>query len=674
MVFLTPILLVGLLAGLVPIAIHLIRREKPPKLFFSTIRFLKKTSKKLVLFQRLQQILLLILRSVIICLLVFAFARPLFNQSVRGLLDADPQSAVILLDLSMSMQYGDTFERAKNEALDILSYMTSGDEVGLIGFSDRAELVRELDTDIDRIRSVITEIEQAGFGATRYMPNLRLADQLLETSRYENRAVYLISDFQESGIQGIDEGWKLSPGVAFTGIDVGEEESSNLVLTDVRSPEQLLDAAAQQQILARVRTTGTLYLEQGEVSLRIDGQMVDRVPIDLGERSEEVISFTAEFDLEGTHDGEVRVSGDEFSVDNSYFFTVDVLPKIRVLLVNGEASENWFDDEGHWFGLAVSSTEESPFQLNTIEPVALSAAVLRQNDVVVLLNVGDLSNNQAEAINEYVENGGALLVAPGDRVNQELYNRQFSNISPAVLQNLALLGREDYLVIADFDRRHPIMRPLDVDWSARFQGHWSLQPHDEADVLMRFDNAEPALIERQIGEGTVMLFASALDLEWNNLALQGLFLPFVHQTLRHLVQPESKQRAYQVGDNFSLVPSGEAISVSATDTNGQDINFSNDEFMITATTPGLITVEVDGNIERYAVNILPEESNFIRITVSTLYDSIINPDTNPIQSREVQTAQLIEELERPQRIWWWILSLVMLLVIAEAVIANRTYR
>ncbi|MED5386379.1 MAG: BatA and WFA domain-containing protein, partial [Pseudomonadota bacterium] len=323
MVFLNTIFLVGLLAGLVPIAIHLIRREKPPKLLFSTIRFLKKTSKKLVLFQHLQQILLLILRSAIICLLVFAFARPFFNQSVTRLLDVDPQSAVILLDLSMSMQYGDTFERAKNEALDILGDMTSGDEVGLIGFSDRSELVRELDTDIDSVRSAITEIEQAGFGATRYMPNLRLADQLLEGSRYENRAVYLISDFQEAGIQDINEGWKLSPGVAFTGIDVGEEESSNLVLTDVRSPEQLLEDATEQQILARVRTTGTLYLAQGEVSLSIDGQMVDRVQVDLGERSEEVVNFTAEFDLEGTHEGEVRISGDDFSVDNSYFFTVD---------------------------------------------------------------------------------------------------------------------------------------------------------------------------------------------------------------------------------------------------------------------------------------------------------------------------------------------------------------
>lgn len=674
MVFLNTIFLVGLLAGLVPIAIHLIRREKPPKLLFSTIRFLKKTSKKLVLFQHLQQILLLILRSAIICLLVFAFARPFFNQSVTRLLDVDPQSAVILLDLSMSMQYGDTFERAKNEALDILGDMTSGDEVGLIGFSDRSELVRELDTDIDSVRSAITEIEQAGFGATRYMPNLRLADQLLEGSRYENRAVYLISDFQEAGIQDINQGWKLSPGVAFTGIDVGEEESSNLVLTDVRSPEQLLEDATEQQILARVRTTGTLYLAQGEVSLSIDGQMVDRVQVDLGERSEEVVNFTAEFDLEGTHEGEVRISGDDFSVDNSYFFTVDVLPKIRVLLVNGEASENWFDDEGHWFGLAVSSTEESPFQLDTIEPAALSAAVLRQNDVVALLNVGDLSSSQAVAINNYVQNGGALLVAPGDRVNQELYNRQFGDISPAILQNLDLLSRDDYLVIADFDRRHPILRPLDTDWSARFQGHWSMLPHEEADVLMQFDNTEPALVERKVGDGSVMLFASAMDLEWNNLPLQGLFLPFVHQTLRHLVQPETKQRSYQVGDVFSLEPSGEATSVTATDASGDNINFSNDGFVITATTPGLITAEVDGEVIRYAVNVLPEESNFARTAVATIYDAIINPDTNPIQSREVQTAQLIEELERPQRLWWWILSLVMLLVIVEAVIANRTYR
>lgn len=674
MVFLTPLFLIGLLAALIPIAIHLIRKEKPPKLMFSSIRFLKKTSKKLILFQHIQQWLLLLLRSALIVLLVFAFARPLFNQTVARLLDADPMSAVILLDISMSMRYGDEFEDAKQEALDIIDGLTSGDEVAFIGFSNSADIVRELSTDLDAIRGTITGLAEPGYGTTRYMPNLRLADQMLETSRFENRAIYMISDFQDVGMDSSEEGWKLAPGVAFTGIDVGALESSNLVLTDVRSPEQLLEDAAEQQILARVRSTGTLYLQQGEVTLTIDGQLVDRAQVDLADRSEEVITFTTSFDSQGTHVGEVRVSGDNFSVDNSYHFTVDVLPKIRVLLVNGEASDNWFDDEGHWFGLAVSSAAQSPFVLEAIEPAALSAASLRQNDVAVLLNVGDLSSGQAAAITSYVESGGSLLIAPGDKVNPELFNRQFSDISPAVIQSLGELGFDDYLVIADFDRRHPILSPLDGDWSARFQHHWSLQAKEDADVLMQFDNTEPALVERAVGEGKVILFASALDLEWNNLALQGLFLPFVHETLRHLVQPELKQRAYQIGDSFTLDPSGQATTVEATGPSGEAISFGNDNFVITATRPGLIEASIDGVKNNYAVNILPEESNFSRVAVASLYDMIINPDTEPNQSREVRTAQLIEELERPQRVWWWILCLVMLLLLAEALVANRTYR
>ncbi len=674
MVFLTPIFLIGLLAGLIPIAIHLIRREKPPKLMFSTIRFLKKTSKKLVLFQHLQQILLLLLRSAVVVLLVIAFARPLLNQSVARLLDADPQSAVVLLDLSMSMRYEDTFDLAKEATLDLLRGMTAGDEVALIGFSDSANLVRELTTDIDSIVGVVSELDAAGYGATSYLPNLRLADQLLEESRFENRAVYLISDFQETGMANIDGAWKLGPGVAFTGIDVGVENSSNLVLTDVRSPEQLLEDNSEQQILARVRSTGNSYQGQGDISFSINGEQIDRRGVNLSERSEEVITFDAVFEDEGDHIGHVRVNGDVFGDDNDYYFTVNVLPKIRVLLVNGEASENWFDDEGHWFGLAVSGMNESPFELETIEPVALNAAALRQHDVAVLLNVGDLSSSQASDITAYVEGGGSLLVAPGDRVSPEVFNRQFANISPATIQNRDPAANDDYLVIADFDRRHPILRPLDSDWSARFQGHWSLLPDASADVLMQFDNTEPALVERSVADGKVILFASAMDLEWNNLPLQGLFLPFVHETLRHLVQPEAVRRSFQVGDTFSLDPSGLGGDISAENDAGEALLLGEGGAVITATAPGVITATVDGVETRYAVNILPQESNFNRTPVGNLYDAIINPDTNPIQSREVQTAQLIEELERPQRVWWWILSLVMLLILAEAIIANRTYR
>ena len=673
MVFLTPLFLIGLLAALIPVAIHLIRREKPPKVMFSTIRFLKKTSKKLVLFQHLQQIALLLLRAAVIVLLVLAFARPLFNQSVARLLDADPQSAVILLDLSMSMRWQDNFDQAKAEALAVVDRLSGGDELGLIAFSGAAEVVRELDTEGGQLRELIESFGEPGFGSTRYYPNLRLADQMLEDSRYENRAIYLISDFQEVGLQGADESWKLAPGVALYLIDVGSADSENLVLTDVRSPEQLLEDSAQQQILARVRSTGTQYLENGEISLSLNGQMVDRRPVDLTDRSEQVVTFAVDFEAEGDYVGEIRVAGDDFADDNAYYFTVDVLPKINVLLVNGEASDNWFDDEGHWFGLAVSSTDSSPFSLETIDPSEFSAAAMRQSDVVALLNVGELTSSQAAALSEYVVNGGSLLIAPGDRVDERAFNQQLGEISPARLEQVGLLGRDDYLVIADYDRRHPILRPLGSDWSARFQGHWRLTPSEDAKVLMQFDNTEAALVEKDVGEGKILLFASSLDLEWNNLALQGLFLPFVHETLRHLVRSEAGQSAYEIGDSINLAQFVSDAEVAVRDANGRSVSLEANNLQ-RATSPGLFTATSGAVSSRYVVNILPEESNFTRVATSTLYDAVVNPDTSPLQSRKAQTAQLIEELENPQRLWWWILMLVMVLLLVEVLVANRTYR
>ena len=404
----------------------------------------------------------------------------------------------------------------------------------------------------------------------------------------------------------------------------------------------------------------------------VDGQMVDRAPVDLGDRSEEVITFSTAFESEGAHTGEVRLTGDDFEDDNSYFFTVEVLPKIRVLTVNGEASDNWFDDEGHWFSLAVASAAESPFELETLSPDDVTDAALRRNDVVVLLNVGSLDNQQTSIIVDYVKNGGALLIAPGDRVNPDLFNVQFQEITPAALEEQETV--DDYSVIADFDRRHPIMRPLETDWSARFERHWRLVPNAEANVVMQFDNSDPALMEREIGEGKVILFASAMDLEWNNLPLQGLFLPFIHETLRHLVQPELKQRAYSIGDTFSVDISDEANLVTAQNPRGEEIIFANQNYVVEAALPGFIEANVDGESMLFAINPDPEESNLSRTPVEDLFDSIINPDTNPIKSRETQNAQLASELERSQRIWWWILCLVMGLILVESLIANRTYR
>ena len=111
MVFLTPLFLLGLLAALIPIAIHLIRKEKPPKLMFSSIRFLKKTSKKLILFQHIQQWLLLLLRSALIALLVFAIGA-VFDRVLEAFFVAHCQALRFDLGGDIAGRSAITLERA----------------------------------------------------------------------------------------------------------------------------------------------------------------------------------------------------------------------------------------------------------------------------------------------------------------------------------------------------------------------------------------------------------------------------------------------------------------------------------------------------------------------------------------------------------------------------------
>jgi len=677
MTFLTPLFLFGLLAAAIPIAIHLIRKEKPPKLIFSTLRFLKNTSKKLVLFQKIQQWLLLLLRAALIALLAFAFARPLFDSNIASLVDAEPESATILMDVSMSMAYGDRFVRAKDAARDVIAGLSQGDEVAMIAFDNATVSVRELSTDLEGALAFIDDLNEPSFEITRYMPALRLANDMLESARHDQKTIHLVSDYQASGMGNDDSGWMLSPGVALDTIDVGEGATRNLLLTDVRSPDQLIENRSEYEILARVRSTGSVHLDQADVRLILDGQETTRVPVDLSETSEAVVRLPALFDSAGTHRGEIRVGSDDFSIDNSYFFTVDVMAKIQVLVVNGEPSTNWYEDEAHWLSLAIGgNAAESTFVLNSAVSADLDATLLTQQDVVVLLNVGsDLSNSQARALEDYVGEGGSLLIAPGDRVNAAQFNQLLGPLSPAVLNESIRFANSDYLLIADMDRRHPVLLPLGVDWGVRFEGYWSVNAAEDADVLMQFDNGSPALLERHVGRGNVLLFASALDTEWNNLPLQGLYLPFIHESLRYLAQATTKERAYRIGSLIDLSDVGlEGVRAQVTGPAGEAIALNQSGSSFTPRLVGFLTVDGGEGPEYYAVNANPEESNLVKMAPSTLVDRISNPETQPVQSAQVRTAQLVAELEGPQRVWWWILLLVMLMLLAETRIANTTYR
>src|SRR4051812_28241617 len=134
MSFLAPLFVLGALAVAAPILFHLIRRTSREKISFSSLMFLQPTPPRVTRKSRLENILLLILRCAVLCLLALAFGRPFLRRPVNAQSANTANRIVILLDTSASMRRDELFTEARAKALDIVRQSTPNDELAILTF------------------------------------------------------------------------------------------------------------------------------------------------------------------------------------------------------------------------------------------------------------------------------------------------------------------------------------------------------------------------------------------------------------------------------------------------------------------------------------------------------------------------------------------------------------
>jgi hypothetical protein len=251
------------------------------------------------------------------------------------------------------------------------------------------------------------------------------------------------------------------------------------------------------------------------------------------------------------------------------------------------------------------------------------------------------------------------------------FNDNFSLVLPGTIRSKGELARGDYRVVADYDRRHPIFSNLDSDWPAKFDAYWALDPNEDAEVLMQFDSAEPALLLAQRGEGLTLMFATAMDLEWGDFPLQNSYLPLIHESLRFLNGASNFALNYEIGDSISL-PSG--YSDTLTNVDGEEVQYDREISSFTPSKPGTYFLIGNDELTSFSVKSSALESVFNPIDPSVIFDTVVGRGTLPPVARGVSTERLIEERENVQQIWWWVLLASIILLFSELFIANRTYR
>jgi hypothetical protein len=528
--FLHPAFLIGAALVAIPIVLHMLRRDVAPEVPFTAVRLLRRSPIERSKRRRLRDLLLLAARVTALLLLAAAFARPYLTGG-----GASGSLTIVAVDRSFSMGAPGRFAKALDLARAAIDDAGSR-PVAVLAFDERADVVAVPGPAADA-RAALADL-RPGFGGTRYGPVLLKAAELADGGQGH---VILVTDLQRAGWEDHARG-VVPAGLEIRIADVGIPDG-NLALTSVR--------VETDGVVASIRNTFPAE-RSGDVRAMRDGRVVASAPFTAAAAAFVDVPLPLRAPA-----GSVVIAIDDhagFEADNWRFVTLDPVARPAALIVtSGAGAASGFylaraieaaagpDGNGGFEGKIVSGADAG----------AMAADALSRYRAIVVLSTRGLDRRAKATLGAFVRGGGGLLIAASPDVDPSLLSMLFDWQPGLPAAEQAMTSAS----LSATDLRHPIFEPFGALGAnlghVRFDRSWRVGSGGW-DVVARFTDGAPALLERTEGRGRVVLFASDLDRRWNDFPLHPSFVPFAVETLHHVSGARDESRDYVVGN----VPDG----------------------------------------------------------------------------------------------------------------------
>ena len=589
---------------------------------------------------------------------------------------------MVLLDQSYSIGYADRWERAQAAASEAINGLGPADRGSVVLFSSGAEIALRSTAagERGRLLDAVAAAEPTS-GATRFAPALKVAGGILADSQLPRREVILVSDFQRGGWRG-EDGASLPDGATLTPVLIAEgAEAPNVAVTAVSLVRSTFSNQERVVATAVVANRGSQSLTGGQLALEVDGRSIQTERLDVEAGSSASVTFApftlAASDMRAT----VRAGDDALVADNAFNFVVSPVQPVGVVVVDrgGTGSAAMGDHLTKMRNARALAIGDTPrFETTVRQPEVLSDDDLRRASVVVLNDIV-VPAALGRRLARFVDGGGGLLIALGPRATWP----QDVDLLPAALQAPVDRTRGDAARIGALEYGHSVFEPFRAprsgDFSAaRIYGYRAVAPVPSAQVLARFDAGAPALLERQVGSGRVLLWTSTFDLAWSDLPLKPVFLPFVHRAARHLsayTEPTPWSTVGQVLDAsfgetapqsagaVAVTPSGRRVPI---DEEGSDV--------LELTEQGFYELRTGVGEEVAVVVASNVDSAESVLTAMDPQDIVVAAAAGAGDGLRVGAAGAPpppDAQERSQRLWWYLLCFGIVLLGADTLISNR---
>src|ERR1017187_6378865 len=655
--FLAPWALAGLVAVGLPVWLHLLKKHKTTPLPFASLMFFERRTQSSIKHRRLQYLLLLALRTLVLALLALAFARP-FLQSRLAALAGGPKLTVLAIDNSFSMRQDDRLARAKREAAQVAAKLGAGDKLQVLAFGSQVHVMGDSAAAIQPIEPTDTRSSYAELSRA-----LRSIAQTGAQSARMPVVAHLFSDMQKSSLPANFADLRLGDSVRLVAHPVADRRAANFAVESVNAPRRVY-GSGKARVEATIAGYGTEQARR-RVSLVLNGREIDSKSVDVpagGRAAAEFLSADLPF---GLNRGEIRIdSGDNLPGDDRFYFSVEPAEARRVLVVHEGRNQR----DALYFRTALEAAAESAYVLDAV-PVEQSANLdPRKYAFVVLSDVGSLPASFEAALRDSVRAGGSLLVALGRESALRSRVRVFDE---AVIEPRYYARDADrFQTAAWLDAGHPSIHNAQRWDDVKFYQAVRVNP-GAARVAARLGDETPLLLDKQLGEGRVLVFASTFDNISNDFPLHASFVPFIEHTANYLARQEEGPGNYLVGAYLELRQAKEqGAAVEVLDPKGERAR-TLDEATRAQNMPlsmaGFYDVKrPNGRHELVAVNADRHESDLDMISADTLALW-----QNTAQGQPNATSGGKAEAPKPMEFWWYVLIAVLALAVAESLLGNR---
>jgi len=659
--FLAPWFLAGAAAIGLPLWIHLLRQYRSTPHPFSSLMFFEQRTQSSIKHRRLRYLLLLSLRIALLLLLALAFANPFVSRTAASA--GGRKMLIIAVDNSFSMRYGNHLDRAKQVATSAVSNLNSGERGQVLTVGSRVHFMTQPVEDADQLKAAIQSIqpsdERSSFG------ELARALRTIEQSARIPLEVHLVSDMQKSSLPPAFADLRLGLDTNLVFHSVADSKEPNWLVESVTAPAKIFDPK-KVRVQAVIAGTGGADKAQRNVSLVLDGKTLETKQVEVPPNGRVTAEFLSLESPHGFHKAEIRIEPhDSLQQDDRFEFAVERADPHPVLFLH-QAGD---DRDLLYYRAALESVPEAGFLLEPLPVEQASNQAFSKYAFVVLSNVGSMPSGLENSLRAYVQSGGALLVALGPS-SAALGHVPVS--SEAVQgSSYASQNGDRFQIVANADGEHPVLRRANKLDGVQFYQVIRVDP-GQSHVIARLTNQLPLILEKQVGEGRVLVFTSTFDRISNDLPLHASFVPFVEESARYLGGQREQSVDVPVDSYVELRSAkDQGAAVELIDPDGQhplSLKEATTAASFQVNREGYYEIHrTNGRMELVAVHADRSESDLTPVSQETL-------DLWRNTGRGAETSaggSASDNQPRPWSLWRYALLLVLIVAIIESVIASR---